>query len=54
MAELEQLHAATLAAPTENAYTRELTLRSLQRTMNQLKEEITRFEARSGSQAADR
>jgi hypothetical protein len=45
---LEQLYATTLATPAENAYARELTLRSLRRTINQLKEEIVRFEARTG------
>lgn len=33
---LEPLYAATLAAPAENAYPQELTLRSLRRTINQL------------------
>ena len=51
--DLEQLYAKTLAAPTESSYPRELTLRSLRRTINQLKEEIARFEARMGSAAAD-
>jgi hypothetical protein len=51
---LEQQYAATLAAASENAYGRELTLRSLRRTINQLKEEITRFEARAGSAASDK
>jgi hypothetical protein len=50
---LEELYATTEAAASENAYARELTLRSLRRTINQLKEEITRFEARTGSPAAD-
>jgi hypothetical protein len=49
---LEELYASTAASP-EGAYSRELTLRSLRRTINQLKEEITRFEARAGSAAAD-
>jgi hypothetical protein len=48
---LEQQYAATQAAPAENSYTQELTLRSLRRTINQLKEEIARFEARTGSAA---
>jgi hypothetical protein len=46
---LEQLYAEQLAAPADKAYARELTLRSLRRTINQLKEEIARFEARTGS-----
>jgi hypothetical protein len=48
---LERLYAEQLAAPAENAYARELTLRSLRRTINQLKEEVARFEARTGSTA---
>ena len=48
---LEQQYAATQAAPADNEYARELTLRSLQRTINQLKEEIARFEARTRSAA---
>lgn len=51
LTDLEQLYAQTLATPEENGYPRELTLRSLRRTINQLKEEIARFEARSGSTA---
>jgi hypothetical protein len=46
---LEQQYAATEVAPAESSYARDLTLRSLRRTINQLKEEITRFEARTGS-----
>ena len=49
---LEQLYAQTLASAMEPAYPRELTLRSLRHTINQLKEEIARFEARVGSAAA--
>lgn len=49
--ELEQLYANTLASVAENAYGRELTLRSLRRTINQMKEEIARFIARTGSAA---
>ena len=48
---LEQLYAATQATGTEKSYARTLTLRSLRRTINQLKEEIARFEARSTSAA---
>ena len=43
---LEELYAKATAAPPENAHTRELTLRSLRRTIKQLTEEIARFEAR--------
>jgi hypothetical protein len=46
---LEQLYATTMSTPAENAYARELTLRSLRRSINQLKEEIARFEARTSS-----
>jgi hypothetical protein len=46
---LERVHADTLAEPGEKTYAQELTLRSLKRTINQLKEEIARFEAHSGS-----
>jgi hypothetical protein len=48
---LEQLYAATLGEPGEKTYAQELTLRSLKRTINQLKEEIARFEAHSASTA---
>jgi hypothetical protein len=44
---LEQLYAKTLKAPVENAYVRELTLQSLRRTINQMKEEIARFQSRT-------
>lgn len=44
---LEQLYSKTVAAPLENAYVRELTLQSLRRTINQLKEEIARFQSRA-------
>ena len=44
--ELEQLFAKTQAAGKESDYAAELTLRSLRRTINGLKEEIARFEAR--------
>jgi hypothetical protein len=46
---LEEVYAKTQAEPTENAYARELTLRSLRRTINELKAEIARFEPRAGS-----
>jgi hypothetical protein len=49
---LEELYSRTQATATENAYARELTLRSLQDTINQLKEEIPRFQARAGSSTA--
>ena len=51
--ELEQLFAKTRQGQAAREHVRELTLRSLRRTINQLKEEIPRFEARIGSTAAD-
>jgi hypothetical protein len=48
---LERVYADTLAGPGEKNYAQELTLRSLKRTINQLKEEIARFEAHSSSTA---
>jgi uncharacterized protein involved in exopolysaccharide biosynthesis len=49
LSELEQLYAKAQASPAEGDYARELTLRSLRRTINQLKEEIARFETRASS-----
>jgi hypothetical protein len=49
---LEQLYAETQADST-GGYSRQLTLRSLRRTVNQLKEEITRFESRTSAPAAE-
>lgn len=49
LSDLEQLYAKTQASPTENDYARKLSLRSLRRTINQLKEEIARFETRASS-----
>lgn len=42
---LEDQYQIALKEPSENAYLRELTLRSYKRHINQLKEEIIRFEA---------
>lgn len=53
LGELEQLYAQTQTASADNDYARELTLRSLRRTINQLKEEIARFESRASSAAKD-
>ena len=53
LSELEQLYAKTLTSPAEIGYARELTLRSLRRTINQLKEEITRFETRTSTSAVE-
>lgn len=46
---LEELYVRTAAAPVENAHTRELTLQSLRRTINQLQEEIARFQAHAAA-----
>jgi len=50
---LEELYAKTAAAPAANAQVHELTLRSLRRTINQLKAEIARFQSHAGSLKAD-
>jgi len=50
---LEELYAKTQADASESAYVRELTLRSLRQSINELKEEVTRFEARTKSPARD-
>ena len=44
--ELEQEYEATLRRPVTNPAVREATLNSLRRLINQLKEEIVRFESR--------
>ena len=44
--ELEQLYAKSRQRPASSEHVRELTLRSLEKRINQFKEEITRFEAR--------
>lgn len=49
--DLEQLYEQTRKSPAENGYARELTLRSLRRTINQLTEEIARFETRTSTGA---
>lgn len=49
--DLEQLYEQTRNSPAENGYARELTLRSLRRTINQLTEEIARFETRTSTAA---
>jgi hypothetical protein len=43
---LEELYEKTRLASSAKDYSAQLTLRSLRRTVNQLKEEIARFEAR--------
>ena len=42
---MEEQYESIRAKPATNPYARELTLRSLRRTINQLKEEIVRFES---------
>ena len=42
---LEERFEASRLEPAENAYVQELSLRSLKRMINQLKEEIARFES---------
>jgi hypothetical protein len=49
--ELEQLYVKTQQAPASSEHVRELTLRSLNKRINQFKEEITRFEAHARSGA---
>jgi hypothetical protein len=49
--ELEELHDQTQRRPGASDHVRELTLRSLKKRINQFKEEITRFGARTGSGA---
>jgi hypothetical protein len=48
---LEDQYANLKSQPSENAYTRELTLRSLQRWIKELKEEILRYECKAGAAA---
>jgi len=45
---LEERYATLKLGPADNPHVRELTLRSLKRMINQMKEEIVRFEARAG------
>jgi hypothetical protein len=46
LADLHEIYAKAKAALVENVHTRELTLHSLRRTMNQFTEEIVWFESR--------
>ncbi len=46
---LEELYAKLFATSAESTSARDSTLHSLRQTINQLKEEIARFEARVGS-----
>jgi hypothetical protein len=45
--ELEHLYKKTREAPAASEHVRKLTMLSLKKRINQFKEEITRFEARS-------
>jgi hypothetical protein len=45
--ELERLYAKTQQGPATREHVRELTLRSIKKRINQFKEEIARFEART-------
>ena len=48
---LEEAYRANEEEPGEMTYARRLTMRSLKRLMNQLTEEIVRFESRAASAA---
>ena len=50
---LEARFEASRCEPAENAHVQELSLRSLKRMINQLKEEIARFEAHETVTAED-
>ena len=49
--ELEQLYAKTRQGAAASEHVRELALRSLNKRINQFKEEITRFQARMNESA---
>ena len=50
---LEERLAAVRKEPAQNRRAQEWSVRSLTETINQMKEEITRFESRAGSAAAN-
>ena len=50
--DLEELYEKKRVAPGDE-YIRELTLRSVKKRINQLKEEIARFEARAGTPVSE-
>jgi hypothetical protein len=50
---LEEHYERKRKEPADNAYVRELTLGSLKKTINQLKEEIARFECRRSTVSDD-
>jgi hypothetical protein len=52
--QLEEHYEARKLAPVDDAHTRELTLLSLKRLINQLKEEIARYEAHLSPEARGR
>ncbi len=49
LGDLEEAYAAAATRPIENVHAREATLTSLRRLINQLKEEIARYEAHQPS-----
>ena len=53
LAQLGRLFVDTSADTTSEAYPKQLTLRSLRRSINQLKEEIVRYETRHGATTAN-
>jgi len=53
LGELEALYASTLKEQPQSERVREVSLQSLRRTINELKEEIARFEAHAGSTTSE-
>jgi hypothetical protein len=51
--ELDELYSKTRHAPTESEHVRELTLRSLKKRINQLREEIACYVSRVNSMAGN-
>ena len=47
--DLERLFKSTRADSIQNDHQRELTLRSIRKTINAMREEVSRFEARAGT-----
>lgn len=47
--ELERLYESTRADSSQNEHQRELTLRSIRKTINSMREEVSRFKARAGT-----
>jgi polyhydroxyalkanoate synthesis regulator phasin len=50
--DLEEAYEAAMKRPTDNAHAREATLTSLRRLINQLNEEIVRYEAHQSARRA--